>query len=261
MASTSSYLFVGLLQGLLEWLPISSQGNLVVLMVSLLGIEPSRALELTIFLHVGTGLAAIIYFRSDLKSLILRETEKDQKLNRFLLVATVITGIVGLPFFLIIREVGTNGNMLMALTGVALIATGLIQKGSSLVSVESKGTLGDRDGIIMGLVQGLAAVPGLSRSGLTTSVLLIKRHTGEEAFRISFLMSIPAVFAAAFGIIILDGVPEFSFDIFVSLFASFVSALVSIDVLMKVARRIKFSWVCIVLGVLALVPYVLSLYV
>jgi undecaprenyl-diphosphatase len=261
MASTSSYLFVGLLQGLLEWLPISSQGNLVVLMVSLLDMEPSSALELSIFLHVGTGLAAVVYFRNDLRSLMLRDTEEDRRLTRFLLIATAITGIVGLPFFLLIREVGSYGDMLMVLTGVALVATGLIQRGSSLVSAGSTGAFGDRDGIVMGIVQGLATVPGLSRSGLTTSALLIKHHTGEEAFRISFLMSIPAVFAAAFGLVVLDGVPMFSFDILVSLLASFVSALVSIDVLMKVARRVKFWWVCMALGVLTLVPYALSLYV
>jgi len=261
MASTSSYLFVGLLQGLLEWLPISSQGNLVVLMVSLLGMEPLRALELSVFLHVGTGLAAIVYFRSDLRSLMLRDTEEDRRLTRFLLIATAVTGIVGLPFFLLIREMGSYGDVLMALTGVALVATGLIQRRSSLVSAGSTGALGDRDGIIMGVMQGLAAVPGLSRSGLTTSALLIKRYTGEEAFRISFLMSIPAVFAAAFGLVVLDGIPVFSFDVLVSLLASFVSALVSIDVLMKVARRVKFWWVCMALGLLTLVPYALSLYV
>ena len=150
MASTSSYLFVGLLQGLLEWLPISSQGNLVVLMISLLGMESSRALELSVFLHVGTGLAAIVYFRSDLRSLMVRDTEEDRGLTRFLLIATAVTGVVGLPFFLLIKEVGSYEGVLMALTGVALIATGLIQRGSSLMSAGSTEALGDRDSIIMG---------------------------------------------------------------------------------------------------------------
>lgn len=111
----------------------------------------------------------------------------------------------------------------------------------------------------MGLAQGLAAIPGLSRSGLTTSILLFKNYTGEAAFRISFLMSIPAVFAAAAGLIVIEGLPVVSNEMLISLISSFVTALLSIDILLKAARRIKFWGLCIILGIIALLPQIANL--
>ena len=121
-------------------------------------------------------------------------------------------------------------------------------------------SLESRDGVILGLVQGLSAIPGLSRSGLTTSALLIRNYSGEEAFRISFLMSVPAVFAAAVGLMYLEGVPALESGLLASLAASFISAYLSIDVLLRVARGIRFWGLCVLLGTLAILPQVVYLF-
>jgi len=250
---------VGLLQGLLEWLPISSQGNLVVLMTSLLGVEPAHALGMSVYLHLGTGLAALIYFREEAQGIILRDSERNRVLFRFLVIATIVTGIVGLPLFLLARGASRFGEALLTLTGLALLATGLIQRGATQDGGQTSSSLNTLEGLILGTIQGFSAIPGLSRSGLTTSALLFRRYAGEEALRISFLMSVPAVFAAAAGLAYLEGLPALEPGLLVSLIASFVSAYLSIDVLLNVARRVRFWRLCMILGALALLPQLMNL--
>ena len=250
-------LIVGLLQGLLEWLPISSQGSLVLLMIALLGLEPAVALGLTVYLHIGTGLAALTYFRRDISRVLRLSSEPDQQMLRFLVVATVVTGVVGLPLFLFAKMASIYGETLLGLTGVALISTGIVERSTRRWGVRTDETLSRRESLILGLVQGFSAIPGVSRSGITTSALLLRGFSGKEAFRISFLMSVPAVFAAAFGLTIVQGAPPLRLNLLVALAASFLSALLSIDFLLRMARKLRFWSLCMMLGVLALIPLVL----
>ncbi|MFB0558277.1 MAG: undecaprenyl-diphosphate phosphatase, partial [Candidatus Bathyarchaeia archaeon] len=127
------------------------------------------------------------------------------------------------------------------------------QKVSRSGGTRTVASLDAREGVVMGLTQGLSAIPGLSRSGLTTSALFLKRYTGGEAFRISFLMSIPATFAAVTGLAVIEGFPRLDTELMVAISASFLSTLFSIDLLLRLARRIRFWGLCIVLGLLALI--------
>ncbi len=229
------------------------------LMISFLGFNPVHAVSLSVYLHMGTGLAALTYFREEIIGILRRDSEQDRSLFRFLVVATVITGAVGLPVFLFVRVASFHGEALLALTGVALVITGLIQRRAHVDGWLNAAALSMRDGVSLGLVQGFSVIPGLSRSGLTTSVLLLRSFSGEEAFRISFLMSVPAVFAAALGLMLLEGTPPFEMSFLVALVASFLSALLAIDVLLRLARRIRFWSLCVFLGVLALLPPILYL--
>ncbi len=167
---------------------------------------------------------------------------------------------MGLPIFLVVRGASTYGEALLALTGTALIVTGLVQKGAQTEGARTSESLESSDGVILGLVQGLSAVPGLSRSGLTTSALLIRNYSGEESFRISFIMSVPAVFAAAVGLMYLEGAPPLESGLLISLVSSFFSAYLSIDVLLRVARRVRFWGLCVFLGTLAILPLVAYLF-
>ena len=247
-------LFLGIIQGLLEWLPISSQGNLVILMSSALGFTVSEALNMSVFLHVGTGLAAVVYFRKDIPGIIFRDSQENEGLFKFLFITTALTGVIGLPLFIFAKEMSNYGELLLAITGLALIATGIIQRRTRDVGDQSHDSLDPSDGLLLGVAQGFAAIPGISRSGITTSILLFKKNSGEAAFRLSFLMSIPAVFAATVGLAIIEGVPQVDANMIVAIAASFLSALISIDFLIKTARRIKFWGLCIALGLLALLP-------
>ncbi len=252
-------LILGFLQGVLEWLPVSSQGNLVVLAIAFLGLEPEYALSLSVYLHLGTGLAALVYFRNEVASILGRGSEGDRELLRFLLIATIVTGVIGFPIFAFVRLTSLYGEALLALTGLALLATGVMQRDRGSGGTRATG-LDVQDGIALGVVQGLSAIPGLSRSGVTTTALLLKDYPGEEALRLSFLMSIPASFAAAAGLTLIEGAPPMDTGILLALAATFLSALVSIDLLIRLARRTEFWKLCIVLGLISLVavlPYLL----
>lgn len=256
--SLSTALIAGLIQGLLEWLPISSQGNLVLALSSFLGVEPAYALSLSVYLHLGTGFAALVYLRGDVAGIVRWEPDS-VRIVRLLAVVTALTGVVGLPLFLLARVVGFQGEYLLAITGVALVVTGLVQRSAREQGTRRAETLNLRDGLILGVVQGLSAVPGLSRSGLTVSLLLMMKFSGEEAFRVSFLMSIPAVFAAALGLSIVEGAPPLGLRVLLAIAASFVTALISMDALLSLARRIRFWSLCILLGTMALIPHMLGL--
>ena len=249
-------MMVGLIQGVLEWLPISSQGSLVLIMVVLLGLEPADALVLSVYLHLGTGLAALTYFRGDIGRALRMGSEPARRLLRFLAVATVVTGVVGLPLFLFARIASVYGEALLGLTGVALILTGVVERSARRRGARTAETPSLRESLLLGLVQGFSAVPGVSRSGVTTSALLFRGFSGEEAFRVSFLMSVPAVFAAALGMTVVEGAPPLRLSFLVALAASFLSALLSIDLLLRVARRVRFWSLCMALGVLALLPLI-----
>ena len=162
-----------------------------------------------VFIHLGTGLAALVYFRREVVDILLRRSERDRGLFSFLLVTTIMTGVIGLPLYVFAKSASFYGDALLVLTGVALLVTGVVQRRAKVSGTKSSESLDPKEGLALGFSQGLSALPGLSRSGLTTSVLLFKGFSGAEAFRISFLMSIPAVFAAAAGLIVIEGVPRY----------------------------------------------------
>jgi undecaprenyl-diphosphatase len=236
-------IIVGLLQGLLEWLPISSEGNLVLIITRFFGFDMAIALQYSIFLHFGTGTAALIYFRKEIFDILMAKDEINRKLRLDLLVINLITGAAGLPIYLLIEASTQFGETVIALTGIALITMGLIH--TSLTRVES---------IILGLSQGLAVVPGISRSGITTATLLFMKNSSESAFKLSFLMSIPASFAASVGLFILER-PAFEIGIYYSILAAFCVGYLTIDLLLMLAKKINFWKIMIGLGLVAFLSY------
>jgi undecaprenyl-diphosphatase len=254
---------LGILQGLLEWLPVSSQGNLVLVMVVFLGIEESQALSLSVYLHAGTLLSLLVYFRQVILDLLralpdyrLRgESSREKRLISFLLLATAVTGIIGYPIFELVRATTTLGEIFIALIGAALIFTGLSQKTMGRLGKRTTEDVGLTDALLLGVLQGFSAFPGVSRSGITTSALLFRRFNSESALNISFLMSIPAILVAEIGLSLTAGVASINaVDIFVGCCSSFITGLISIHVLLKIARRIELWAFCVAVGSLALLP-------
>lgn len=223
-------------------------------MVLLLGMKPVEALSLSIYVHLGSGLAALLYFRKNLSWLLRMDSDKSKKQFRFLTVTTVVTGILGLPLFLFARITSFYGELLVGLTGVALILTGIVEKSSQKLGVRTVETLSLGEGFLLGIVQGFSAIPGISRSGFTASALLLRGLPGEEALHISFIMGIPAVFAAIVGLMIIEGYPHLGLNMLVAVVASLISSFLFIDLFLKLARRIRFWFFCIFLGVFALLP-------
>jgi undecaprenyl-diphosphatase len=249
---------MGLLQGLLEWLPVSSEGNLVLILVGLFGLRVEATLNVAIFLHIGTAVAALIYFRDEAIMILLGKTPEYADLRLKLFIITMITGVVGFPIYMWLNISVTYGELALALTGLALIITGFLQREADKQK-QSGAELSWSLSLILGTAQGLAVIPGLSRSGLTTSIMLFKNFTGEEAFRISFLMSIPASLAAAFGMMLVKGFRPDSYSAFAALIAAVVGYF-AIDALLRLARRFSFWKICVLLGALAILAWLPNLF-
>ena len=230
---------------------------MVIILVSVFGLSAEETISTAIFLHIGTGLAALLYFRKEVYDILLGKTTDQADLRLKLFIITLLTGLVGFPIYMWLNISLAIGEILLALTGIALIITGLLQRQAAKQD-QTGSELTWPISLLLGAAQGLAIIPGLSRSGLTTSIMLFKNFTGEEAFKISFLMSIPASFAAAFGMMLVDGFKPDPFAALSALIAAIVGYL-AIDTLLKLARRISFWKICIGLGALAVLAWLPNL--
>jgi undecaprenyl-diphosphatase len=198
-------LFLALLQGLTEFLPVSSSGHLV--LARALAGDPGLGQSLTVevALHVGTLGAVLVYFRRELAGLargLLRPGAADpplaggeRRLVAYLLLGTVPAGLAGLFLEDLVEEAFSRpalaGTMLL-ITAAALWATRRIPEGA----LPETG-MGAGRALLIGVAQSLALLPGLSRSGATLVAGLALGLEREAAFRFSFLLSIPAITGAA----------------------------------------------------------------
>ena len=261
---------LGTIQGVTEWLPISSQGITSLILVNAFHLPLSEAVFLSIWLHLGTMLAAVCYFWRDIVSLVkylpvyiqdIRhgKTSSQGDLTTFLLIATLVSGAIGGPLLLLgLDRLELSDSIATAIIGVFLIVTGVVQKYSLGKRNQADKSPGMKDSLLVGVVQAFSALPGLSRSGLTISVLLFRRYRADQALKLSFLLSIPLVFVAEIGLLFM-GELDFSPASFAGILGSFLLGLITIRGLMKFAFRVPFWGFCVFLGLLSLVPWLLSL--
>ncbi|SDF54567.1 undecaprenyl-diphosphatase [Methanolobus vulcani] len=254
---------LGIVQGLAEWLPISSEGMTTLVMLNFFGKTLADALPIAIWLHTGTLLSAIVYFRKDILEIISdvphyvksRDIEeKKSSIITFLLITTAITGIIGLPLILFATDANDfSGRLATAIIGGLLIFTGLLQMSASKRTIHRE-TTGIVDSVIVGITQGFSALPGVSRSGITVSTLILRNIEPAQALRLSFLMSIPAVLAANVGMEAM-GLLDITANSIVALIFAFVTGILTIDLFIKAAKKIDFSKFCIALGLLSILAY------
>jgi undecaprenyl-diphosphatase len=182
-------IFLALVQGITEFFPVSSSGHLLIFQ-KILGFT-SLPLVYDIFFHLGTLLAVVIYFLQDLKPLALRFYEKDN-FHMLLLLATAslptaVIGFVGKDFFEKLFEKPTYLGFCFVFTAIVLFAAKYLRlkKIAMFPAV-----------FIIGICQGVAIIPGISRSGMTIAAALILGLGFEFSFRFSFLLAIPAIIGA-----------------------------------------------------------------
>jgi undecaprenyl-diphosphatase len=256
-------LVLGVLQGIFEWLPISSEGNITILLTAI-GTSPGVAVSFALFLHAGTALSATIYYRNELTSALgtlpdWRPTsafEERTAVISFLGVATAVSGAVGISIYLTLRAFISEfpGGIVVTLVGLLLVVTGLLQRRADRAIVETTRSPSLVDAFLVGGLQGLAILPGVSRSGTTVSVLLLRGYEGPTAFRLSFMLSIPASLGGgllgllgqqgASGVGIVAGVT--------GLLVAALTGFVTIGGLMRLVRRVSFWALCVLLGAVAI---------
>lgn len=147
------------------------------------------------------------------------------------------------------------GETLTGLTGVALIGTGLLQRASRESGARRMIDLTVEDSVVAGLTQGFAAIPGVSRSGVTITTLLFRHFPARTALKLSFLMSVPVVLAGEVGLALLSGPSVLTFfELGVGILTSFIVGLGSMHSLIQLATKVRIWAFCLVLGALALLP-------
>jgi undecaprenyl-diphosphatase len=259
-------IILGLVQGLTEFLPVSSSGHLVLMQHFLKVPEASVAFD--VFLHLATLLAAVLALRPELVRILafiastlgirwvaLRSDDlrEGKRLFVALVVGTLPVAVAGIFFRDRIESYFANPQFV----GVALLFTGVVLVSTHFASKRG-GQLDTLGALAIGLAQAVALLPGVSRSGMTVSAGLFARVRRERAVRFSFLLSLPAVAGA--GILKLRHGVEFAGVAPLTLAAAFVAALVSgylaTQILLRVVvsgRLSLFGFYCILAGVTALV--------
>lgn len=191
-------LVLGAVQGLTEFLPVSSDGHLAVA-YRLLGLNSGRVLPFEVLLHVGTLLAVIVYFRKDLLKMITALFSRDlldkpyRRIDLLVLVGTIAT----LPIVFGLKDVVEPFARNMTVVGVMFLITAGVLAGAEWLS-RGKANEHINDAawwkaIPIGLGQGFAVLPAISRSGNTIAVGLLVGLKREEAARFSFLLGVPII--------------------------------------------------------------------
>jgi undecaprenyl-diphosphatase len=197
--STFEAIVLGIVQGLTEFLPISSSGHILIVPAMCGWEDPGSAF--TAIIQLGTMAAVLLYFRQDLWDIAskwlrsLRDPElrsdRDARMGWYLIVATIPISVFGLAF----SDSIESGARDLYLTGSMLIAFGIVLALADAVAKRDRpiDEVTTRDGLAIGFAQALALIPGVSRSGATISAGLLLGFDRAAAARFSFLLSVPAV--------------------------------------------------------------------
>jgi undecaprenyl-diphosphatase len=250
-------LVLGIIQGLTEWLPVSSSGHLVIAQ-ELLGLPAGENLVFDLVVHLGTIAAVCVFFRKELGRIILsmlmprsRRGEQENALRRLglmLLLGTMPAAAVG-----VLLTDSMEGAFDLQLVGAALVFNAAL-----LLASERFGAGGTRksatavDALVIGAFQALAILPGISRSGSTIGGGMLRGLERETAAVFAFLLSVPTLLGAfAYGLVTLETFELAWEESAVGFAAAFATGMISISFLLKAVRQRRlwvFAAYCVVLG-------------
>jgi undecaprenyl-diphosphatase len=230
--------FLGLLQGVTEFLPVSSSGHLV-LFQHIFGIKEPE-LFFDILLHVATLAATVLFFRNELTEIIRSSVRRDKHGLTYLyqvFIATIPTILIG--FFIAQHFEYVFASL--AVVRIGFMATALILIIPVLFPLKSNGEITGLRAFLIGTVQGLSVIPGLSRSGSTIMTGVISGVNFQSSFTFSFILSIPAIIGATIHHVI-NGKISTTFSVpamVLGFLAAFFSGYLSLAILKKVIIKMK----------------------
>ncbi len=249
-------IILGVVQGLTEFLPVSSSGHIEIMKYILNDdAVAEQSMLTTVFLHFATAISTILVFRKDITSLIYRFFKPRDKSDRhfvcFIILSMIPAVVIGLGFEDFIE---TFFHRQILLVAFMLLVTGLILFLSQRV-VDTTRPLTFGKAFIIGIAQAIAIIPGISRSGATIGTALLLNVRREEAAKFSFLMVVPLIFGKMAKDVLsgdlMNHMPSFSY-----LAAGFISALITgvlaCTFMISIVKRAKLDWFafyCIIVGI------------
>ena len=241
-------IILGIIQGITEFLPISSSGHLVIAQI-ILGIKsPGNTLE--VLFHFGTLMSVVYVFFEDLKQILLTMNEKsNQSFIFYIIIATlpaVFSGLLLKDYFLKIFDNVHLVGFALCSTGFILILSKRFKNNQKAITFSSS--------IAVGIAQAIAIIPGISRSGSTISMCMYLGIPPKEAARFSFLLSIPVILGASIlGFLEMESNNTFNYlTLTVAITTSFVTGVLALKILLKIletGRFYFFGFYCLITGV------------
>jgi undecaprenyl-diphosphatase len=275
-----SIIILGIVQGITEWIPISSKTQVTFVYLNFLKGDMESVVPILLYVHVGTVIAATIYFRKEIMAMLHKVMEKPTDFKThlngkigFLLSSLLFTGVLGLPLLFlekgklngILEQLGIPQSLLSMISsptldvgwlysvmGVLMIITGFLlltqKKGSGSRKIKDATW---KDGILTGLLQGISILPGVSRAGTSTTGLIWQGFDSESSFHLSFLLSIPTVVIAEILLNYLGGLSSFpvSDGILLAL-TSFVVGYLTLDAVLRIVKKVNMAYVAFALGII-----------
>lgn len=255
-------LILGLVQGLTEYLPVSSSGHLAI-GSALFGIEGEENLSFTVAVHVATVLSTLVILWKEIdwifKGLFKFEMNAETKYVVNILISMIPIGIVGVFFKDYVEEIFGSG---LLIVGCMLLLTATLLAFSYYAKPRIKENISMRDAFIIGLAQACAVMPGLSRSGSTIATGLLLGNKKENLAQFSFLMVIPPILGEA----LLDVLKGFggetassdipTLSLLVGFLAAFVSGCVACKWMINIVKKgklIYFAIYCAIVGTITIV--------
>lgn len=284
-------ILLGIVQGVTEFLPVSSSGHLAILQ-NIFHVETNGSMLFDIMLHLGTLAAVFIVYHKDiwnmikefflmvgdmfsnLHTLILNKIHKTslkykkivansyRKFVVLILVSTVPTGVIGV----LGKDVVEGASNTLLIPGICLLITGVLLLMAELKKEGNKTpkTVSYRDGLVIGTAQGLATLPGLSRSGTTIATCLFCGLDRKFAVKYSFILSIPAILGAAVlevKDVIAEPIETAQIGVYaVGMLFAGVVGYICIKTMLVIVRRKKFkyfAYYCFIVGIVAIVGHFL----
>ena len=251
MISMIEAIILGIVQGITEWLPVSSSGHLV-LFQHFFGLAPPVSFD--IMLHLGSLIVVLTVFWKDILKLakgVLKREKASLKMLAYLAIASIPIALVG--FFLndLIKSIFNS----LLTVGLSLLFTAVLLFISRYPKKKNK-KLGIKNTFLIGIAQAIAILPGVSRSGSTISTGLVLGIKKEDVARFSFLMFIPAILGASLleikDVVLVTDLPA----AVVGTITAMVVGFFSLKLLLNLINKNKFSnfaWYCLVLGIITLI--------
>jgi undecaprenyl-diphosphatase len=252
-------IILGIIQGLTEFLPVSSSGH-IELGKALLGIKLEENILYTVVLHVATALSTVVVFRKDIfeifKDLFAFKWNEGTKLSAFIIISMIPAAIIGLLFE---EQIDNYFYGKINFVGYMLIITAVLL----LLADKAKNTNKDinpKVALIVGIAQAIAILPGISRSGATISTTVLLNVSKEKAARFSFLMVLPLIFGKILNDLrkpeTLQSMELMQGQMLVGFIAAFIAGLFACTLMINLVKKSKlryFSIYCLIVGVIAII--------